>query len=99
MKTKNNSKIRQTDEIETLTLNNQFECLEQHVDFTIERDEAVNRNTKTSTEKAGNKINIYQNKNKIPSRENRRPNNCVTGTYLQNVKNRKYRKKKKDSDR
>ena len=41
VKTKNNSKIRQADEIDTSTLNNQFKCLEKHeIDFTIETDEA-----------------------------------------------------------
>ena len=55
MKTKSNSKIHQADEIDTLTLNNQFKCFEkQHIDFTIERDEAENINTETSTEKTGN---------------------------------------------
>ena len=50
IKTKNNSKIGQADEIDTLTLNNQFKCLEQQqTDFTIEKDEAESINTVTST--------------------------------------------------
>ena len=48
-------KIRQADEIDALTLNNQFKCSEQQqTDFTLERDNAENVNTETSTEKAGN---------------------------------------------
>lgn len=84
MKTKSNSKIHQADEIDTLTLNNQFKCFEkQHIDFTIERDEAENINTETSTEKTGNKIIIYQNKIKIPNGENGWPSNCITEKYWQ----------------
>ena len=87
VKTKNNSKIHQADEINTLTVNNQFKCLEQQqIDITIETDEAENMNTEISTEKVGNKINMHQNKSKIPNRENRRPNNCITEKYLQNDK-------------
>ena len=68
-------------------MNNQFKCLEQQqIDMTIETDEAENINTEISTEKVGNKINMHQNKRKIPNRENRRPNNCVTEKYLQNDK-------------
>ena len=84
MKTKSNSKIHQADEIDTLTLNNQFKSFEkQHIDFTIERDEAENINTETSTEKTGNKIIIYQNKIKIPNGENGWPSNCITEKYWQ----------------
>ena len=92
-KTTNNSKIRQADEIDTLTLNNQFKCREQQqIDFTIETDEVENINSETSTEKVGNKINIYQNKSKIPNREKRRLNNCITEKYLQNDKHIEKRK-------
>ena len=52
-----------------------------------------NINAETSTEKAGIKINIFQNKSKIPHSENRRPTNCITEKYLQNDKNREKRKK------
>ena len=41
----------------------------------------------------GNKINIYLNKSKIPNRENRKPNNCITEKYLQNDKHIDKRKK------
>ena len=44
-------------------------------------------------EKVGNKINIYQNKSKIPNRKNRRPNNCISEKYLENDKYREKRKK------
>ena len=82
---KNNWKIRQADEIDTLSLNNQFKCLEQQqIDFSIETDDAENINTETSTEKAENKI-VYQNKIKIANRENRRPNNCITEKYLKMI--------------
>ena len=50
-------------------------------------------NTQTSLEKVGNKINIYQNKSKIPNRNNRRPNHCITEKYLQNDKHIEKRKK------
>ena len=60
VKIESNSKIRHADEIDTLTLNNQFKCLEQlHIDFAIETYETQNINTQTSTEKVGSKINIY----------------------------------------
>ena len=50
MKTKNDSKICQADEIHTLALNNQFKYLKQHlIDFTIEKNEAKNINTEIST--------------------------------------------------
>ena len=79
VKTKSNSNIRQLDEIDTLALNNQFKCSEQQqMNFTKEINEAENINTETNTEKAGNKINVYQNKDKIPNRESRRPNKCIT---------------------
>ena len=59
VKIESNSKIRHADEIDTLTLNNQFKCLEQlHIDFAIETYETQNINTQ-STEKVGSKINIY----------------------------------------
>ena len=48
------------------------------MNFTKEINEAENINTETNTEKAGNKINVYQNKDKIPNRESRRPNKCIT---------------------
>ena len=47
----------------------------------------------TSTGKVGNKIKIYQSKSKIPNRDNRRPNNCVTEKYQQNDKHVEKRKK------
>ena len=43
--------------------------------------------------KAENKINVHQNKSKIPNREKRRPNNCITEKYLQNDKHKKKRKR------
>ena len=93
-KTKNNSKIRQPDEIDTLTLNNQFKYSEQQqMNFTKEINEAENINTETNTEKAGNKINVYQNKVKIQNRESRRPNKCITEKYLQNDRQIEERKK------
>ena len=49
--------------------------------------------TQTSTEKVGNKINISQNKSRIPNGNNRRPNNCITEKYLQNDKHVEKRKK------
>ena len=52
VKTKNNSKIRQADEIDTSTLNNQFKCLEKHeIDFTIETDEAEISTQKRTSKK------------------------------------------------
>ena len=52
VKTKNNSKIHQADEIDTLTLNNQFRYLEQQqIDFTTEIDEAENINTEQAQKK------------------------------------------------
>ena len=93
IKIKTNKKIHEADEINTLTLNNQSKCLEQkQIDFTIEKGEVENINTETSTEKAGIKINVFQNKSKIPHCENRRPTNCITEKYLQNNKNREKRK-------
>ena len=63
IKIKTNRKIHEADEINTLTLNNQFKCLEQkQIDFTIEKGEVENINTETSTEKAGIKINISKQK-------------------------------------
>lgn len=51
VKTKYNLKIHQSDKIDTLTLNNQFKCLDtQQIDFTIEINDAENINTKTNTE-------------------------------------------------
>ena len=51
VKTKYNLKIHQSDKIDTLTLNNQFKCLDtQQIDFTIETNDAENINTKTNTE-------------------------------------------------
>lgn len=93
-KIKSNSKIRQPDEIDTLTLNNQFKYSEQQqMNFTKEINEAENINTETNTEKAGNKINVYQNKVKIQNRESRRPNKCITEKYLQNDRQIEERKK------
>ena len=42
--------------------------------------------TQTSTEISENKINIYQNKSKIPNRDNIRPIKFITEKYLQNDK-------------
>ena len=51
VKTKYNLKIHQSDKIDTLTLNNQFKCLDtQQIDFTIEINDAENINTKANTE-------------------------------------------------
>ena len=47
----------------------------------------------TSTEKVGNKINIYQNKSKILNCDSGRPNNCITEKYLENDKHIEKRKK------
>ena len=82
VKSKNNSKIRHADEIYIFTLNNQFKCLEQQqIDLTIaEANAAKNNNIETNTEKVGNKINIYQNKSKIPYRK------YITEKLLQNDK-------------
>ena len=94
IKIKTNKKIHEADEINTLTLNNQSKCLEQkQIDFTIEKGEVENINAETSTEKAGIKINRFQNKSKFPHSENRRPTNCITEKYSQNDKNREKRKK------
>ena len=48
--------------------------------------------TQKSTEKAGNKINIYQKKSKIPNHGNRRPSNWITEKYLQNDEHIEKRK-------
>lgn len=56
-KTKSNSKFHQADEIDTLILNNQFQCIKiQQIDFTIEINDPENINTKRNTGKVGNKI-------------------------------------------
>ena len=94
VKTKNNLKILEANKIDALTMNNQSKCIEQQqIDFTSETDEAENINTEKDTEKARNKINIYQNKTKILNRENRRPNNCIIEKSLQKEKHLEKRKK------
>lgn len=56
-KTKSNSKFHQADEIDTLIMNNQFQCIKiQQIDFTIEINDPENINTKRNTGKVGNKI-------------------------------------------
>ena len=48
VKTKNKSKIGQADATDTLTLNNQFKCLEQYqIYFTKQTNKAENINTET----------------------------------------------------
>ena len=48
LKTKNKSKIGQADATDTLTLNNQFKCLEQYqIYFTKQTNKAENINTET----------------------------------------------------
>ena len=74
--------MNQAYEVDTLTLNNQFKCLvQQRTRITIETNEVENINAETNTEKVGDKINVYQNKNKIPNGENIRPNSCITKNY------------------
>ena len=51
-----------------------------------------NINTQTTTEKTGNKINIYQNKSKIPNCKNRRPNHCISEKYFENDKKREKKR-------
>ena len=54
--------------------------------FHYRTDDGENVNTKSNRDKVGNKINICQNKSKIPNCENRRQNNFLTEKYLQNDK-------------